>query len=164
MDTTDVDSNADRAQERFTNHFFAKSSLSGFSGTALRVPSNMSMWPPTALFDAVYASAVVGHFGSGLKDILTKWADVFYLGRPTEVAHTDKRPEECRAVRETHDPIDPHDVVMMYRFIAMEPENVRAYLKGCEEAAAAGKRKGLEEKVNSWRDGFVGTSNSISID
>ena len=40
----------------------------------------------------------------------------------------------------------------MYRCLAMEPEKVRAYLKGSEEIVAARKRKGLEEKVNSWRE------------
>ena len=40
----------------------------------------------------------------------------------------------------------------MYRCLAMEPEKVRAYLKGSEEIVAARERKGLEEKVNSWRE------------
>ncbi len=51
--------------------------------------------------------------------------------------------------------IHPHDVVMMYRFQAMEPEKVRAYLEGCEEMAAARELKGLEENVNSWRVSLV---------
>jgi hypothetical protein len=45
---------------------------------------------------------------------------------------------------------------MMYRFQAMEPEKVRDYLKGCEEAAAAAREhKGLEEKVNPWRESLA---------
>jgi hypothetical protein len=35
---------------------------------------------------------------------------------------------------------------MMYRYKAMEPEKVRAYLKACAEVAAARESKGLEEK------------------
>jgi len=46
-------------------------------------------------------------------------------------------------------------MVMMYRFLAMEPENVRAYLNGCEEMAAAGERKAVEEKVSSWRESLA---------
>jgi hypothetical protein len=46
--------------------------------------------------------------------------------------------------------------------MAMEPEDVRAYLKGCEEMQAAGERKALEEKVNSWRESLAPV-NSIDI-
>jgi hypothetical protein len=186
MDTTDVDSNADRAQERFTNHFFARSPFSGYSGLAARVPSNMTMWPPSVLFDAVYACAVAFHYGSGLADVLKNWEDVFYPDEPAEAAHTDdngrrdqvaaqeksdrqkaerKERFHMRQERErARNAIHPHDLLMMYRFRAMEPEKVRAYLRGCKEMAAARERKGLEEKVNSWREGVVGTSNSIGID
>ena len=62
IDTTAVDSNADRAQERFTSHRSLERRF-GPSGSAARVPSDMSIWPPAALFDAVYASAVLDHFG-----------------------------------------------------------------------------------------------------
>jgi hypothetical protein len=91
MDTTDVDANADRAQERFTSHIFNQSSepLAGPSGSAVRVLSDMSIWPPAGLFDAVYASAVVHHFGVAVADILEKWGDVFYPGGPTKAAHAD---------------------------------------------------------------------------
>ena len=51
-----------------------------------------------------------------------------------------------------HGAIDPYDVVMMCRFQAMEPDKVRSYLQGCEEMVAARERKGLEEKINSWRE------------
>jgi hypothetical protein len=76
MDTTDVDSNAHSAQERFISHLFERSLERVFSsGSAVRVPSNMSIWPPVALFDAVYASAVLYHFGFSVTDILEKWGD-----------------------------------------------------------------------------------------
>ena len=61
IDTTAVDSNADRAQ-RFTSHRSLERRF-GPPGSAARVPSDMSIWPPAALFDAVYASAVLDHFG-----------------------------------------------------------------------------------------------------
>ena len=157
--TTDVDPNADRAQVRFTSHLFRQDLelAAGPSGSAVRVPSDVSIWPPAALFDAVYASAVVRHFGFALTEISEKWGDVFY----PDPADADKEDSSRRSrqrryeKRGIHDAIDPHDVVMMYRFQAMEPEKVRAYLKGCEELAAAGERKGLEEKVNSWRESLA---------
>jgi hypothetical protein len=168
MDTTDVVPNADPAQETFTNHIFDRSleGVAGRSGSALRVPSDMSTWPPPALFDAVYASAVVRHFGIAMKDVSKRWEGVF---GPMEAAHTnDKRrrdhadadkddtPRKRRCGRRGgRDTIHPHDIVMMYRFLAMEPENVRAYLDGCEEMATAAERKVVEEKVNSWRESLA---------
>jgi hypothetical protein len=53
MDTTDVDPNADRAQVRFTSHVFRQDlkRVAGPSGLAVRVPSDMSICPPAALFE-----------------------------------------------------------------------------------------------------------------
>ncbi|KAI0289829.1 hypothetical protein BC826DRAFT_586927 [Russula brevipes] len=90
MDTTDVDSNADRAQERFTNHLFnqslASAGVAGRPGSAIQVPLDTSIWPPATLFDAIYASAVVHHFGTERKDALKRWGDVFYPGGAMKAA------------------------------------------------------------------------------
>jgi hypothetical protein len=174
MDTTDVDPNADRAQARFTSHHFDQSLelFAGPSGPAARLPSDMSIGPPPALFDAVYASAVVHHFGGALTEILENWGDVFYYtsGGPTKAAHADYRcrHDQADVNKESHSPqkairlserrerrIDPHDMVMMHRFMAREPETVRAYPKGCEDVAATRERKVLQEKVNSWRESLA---------
>jgi hypothetical protein len=119
-----------------------------------------------ALFDAIYASAVVHHFGIEKRDALKRWEDVLYSGEPMKVAHTDiksrrdptnpdtARQERCgrrNGRRGVHDAIHPHDVLMMYQFQAMEPETVRAYMDASEEMAVAAERKALEEKVYSWR-------------
>ena len=64
-------------------------------GPAARVPaakwtyrraSDMSIRPPAALFDAVYASAVLHHFGSAVTDITETWEDVFYPAGFTKAA------------------------------------------------------------------------------
>jgi len=93
VDTTDVDLNAGRAQERVTTHFFEfRESLerqAGPSGLAVRLPPDMSIWPPPMLFDAVYASAVAHYFGVASTDMLEKWADMFYPGRSTKPAYAD---------------------------------------------------------------------------
>jgi len=44
---------------------------------------------------------------------------------------------------------------MIYQFKAMESEDIRAYLEGCEEVVAAREHKVLEEKVNSWRESLA---------
>src|SRR6267142_3915083 len=147
---------------RYTSHTFDQLMMpfAELSGSAVHVPSDLSIWPTTVLFDAVYAGAVVRNFSVAVVDILKKWGDVFYPGRPTKAAHADDKRQCDQAVsdkekysqlkadrrrrqemrdgrRRTRDAIDPLDVVIMYRFKAMEPEKVRAYLKGCEEAAVA---------------------------
>jgi hypothetical protein len=48
MDATDIASNA----ERFTSHLVDQH-VTGPSGSVDRIPSDMSIWPPTALFDLV---------------------------------------------------------------------------------------------------------------
>jgi hypothetical protein len=191
MDTTDVVSDADGAHERSTSHFFAQSShlVAGLSGSAVRVPSDRSIWPPSILFDAVYASAVVRHFGSPITDALKKWGDVFYPGGPMKVAHTDAKrrgdqadvdkensSEQNAAQRQHHEKrngrlgkhnaIDYYDLSMICRFMAMEPEDVSTYLTGCEEnqeMQAAGERKALEEKVKAWKESLAPVD-SINID
>jgi hypothetical protein len=82
-----------------TEHRFAQSSqlVAGLSGPAVRVPSDRSIWPPSIIFDAVYASAVVRHFGSPVTDALKKWGDVFYPGVPTKAAHTDAKRQRDQA-------------------------------------------------------------------
>jgi len=54
-----------------------------------------------------------------------------------------------------HDTIDSHDMVMIHRCMAMDPENTKAYLNGCEEMVATSERKRVEEKVNSWRESLA---------
>lgn len=183
MNTADVDEEADGAEVRFTLHHFEteaeRGSSTGRPGTALRTPADMSTWPPPTLFHAVYAVAVVKAFGAELADIVQNWRNIFYPDGPTEAARAgDKRrrdganADKERPVRQkterqerhnartrrqgTHDAIDFFDVVTMYRCSAMEPEDVKAYVEGCEEMAVEPvepvERKGLEEKVSSWRE------------
>jgi trans-aconitate methyltransferase len=187
MDTTDVDSNADIGQARYTSHLFDRSieMVASPSGSAVRVPADMSAWPPSTLFDAVYASAVVRHFGSAVKDALKKWEDVFYPGGPMKAVHVDikRRRDQSNADKENcimqkearqqrldqrngrtngrhgrHDDVSPSDLILIYRCMAMEAEDVRAYLEGCKEMAVVGERNALEEKVNSWRENVGSTS------
>jgi hypothetical protein len=179
MDTKDVDSNADRTQVRFTTHLFDQS-LKEFYKIFLsaHLPSDMSIWPPTVLFDAVYAGAVLYNFA--VTDIVGKWGDVFCPEAPACADDSDRRrcdqadfnkedsgrrqnaaQNQCRegegrgGRRSNRDVIDPYDLVMMYQFQAMEPEKVKAYVKGIEEMAAGRERKGLEENVDMWRVSLV---------
>jgi hypothetical protein len=82
MDTSDVDPNSEKTQERYTKHLFneAAERPTGPSGSVVRVPSNKSIWPPALLFDAVYASAVVHNFGTVATDIVEKWGTHSLVG------------------------------------------------------------------------------------
>ncbi|KAI0246989.1 hypothetical protein BJV78DRAFT_1249580 [Lactifluus subvellereus] len=181
MDMTDVDLNADGAEERYTTHVFDRSQwpFAIPPGLPIQVPSNMSAWPPATLFDAVYASAVIYHFGVAMDDVLKMWGNVFQPGGPTTAAHTDDkhRRNQADADEENYNEqkparerrygrrgmrgrFDGFDALMMLPFMMMPAEKVREYLKGCEEMAAAAVREGLEEKVNSWRGGVFGTGTS----
>ena len=173
MHAADVDAGADRREVRFTMHVFKREyqSATGPSGTILRTPADMSTWPPNTLFHAVYASAVVKTFGFELEATMQNWRNIFYPDGPIEAAHADdqrlnqaivdkeKKSTKQKAERQAHldrrdapqDAIDFHDVVMMYRCSAMEPEAVREYVEGCKGMRTV-EHKGLEEKVNSWRE------------
>jgi hypothetical protein len=98
----------------------------------------------------------VCHFSFALTEILEKWGGVFYPDPADADQDNFSRQKEarqrCYERHSKHDTVDPHDVVMIYRFQAMEPEKVRADLKGCKEMAAAGEPKELEEKVDPWRE------------
>lgn len=51
------------------------------------------------------------------------------IERSSQQVDRRRRQEMRDGKRRTYDAIDPLDVVMMYRFKAMEPEKVRVYLK-----------------------------------
>jgi hypothetical protein len=176
------------AQERLTSHFFDRGFCQAcFSGSAVRVPADTSIWPPVALFDAVYASAVLRHFGVAMTDILENWRVVFCPDGPMKAAGVDnkRRRDQADADKETSNAqkaarqsrydserrygrrgvqsdFDAFDMLMMYRFQAMEPEKVRAHPEGYEEVAAARQRKRLDEKVNPWRESLPNTVPSVS--
>ena len=175
MDTSDVDPNADKAQERYTSHLFNKAAErpAGPSGSVVRVPPNKSIWPPALLFEAVYASAVVHNFGFVATDLVEKWGDAFPGGPTKTIPTNDKdRHDQTYADEETtnsqkparqrrykrhgiHGGLDYLDITVIHRCMAMEPEYVRAYLEECNEMAAARERKMVDEKVNSWRESLV---------
>lgn len=92
MDTTDVRPYRSR-RETFTGHVFKnlRGGAANYTGDKVRVPSNRDKWPPPMFFDAVYASAVLHHFGPETKGILVRWGDVFYPNGPMTAARADAK-------------------------------------------------------------------------
>ncbi|KAI0244904.1 hypothetical protein BJV78DRAFT_1290482 [Lactifluus subvellereus] len=90
MDMTDVDLNADGAEERYTTHIFDRSQwpFAIPPGPAIQLPPDMSAWPPTTLFNGVYGSAVMHHFCVTV-DVLKKWENTFYPSGPMAAVHVD---------------------------------------------------------------------------
>lgn len=88
MNTTEVDLNAATPdEERLTYHLFdhTMEPFTAFSGQATHIPSTdakKSQWPPPSLFEAIYGSAVVFHFGTLPVGFLRKWETVFYGNGP----------------------------------------------------------------------------------
>ncbi|KAF5371991.1 hypothetical protein D9615_008140 [Tricholomella constricta] len=86
MDTADIDPTAPPEGRRYTTHLFKPDTpfyLGGRnkppSGSPLRI-SDTPQWPPAILFDAVYAGAVLQHFGTETlkEEVAATWKDTFY--------------------------------------------------------------------------------------
>ena len=71
------------------------------SGAPVRLPTDKHNWPPTILFDAVYAAAVLTHFSTSKDDDRTawsRWTAKLYPERVSRAqANVINTPEEERA-------------------------------------------------------------------
>ncbi|KAI0298172.1 hypothetical protein B0F90DRAFT_1735556, partial [Multifurca ochricompacta] len=143
MTTEDVNPDESPETPRCTTHVFHsdyKHTLCNYrlnTGSALRI-ADSDDWPPAILFDAVYASAVLHHFGTDdFKDALSKFTkDTFYPKGETEikderaseverrqkwVEERDARQEAQRGRRgETREEL--LDMLLFVPFVNMTPE------------------------------------------
>lgn len=158
-DTEDVVQDAE--EKRFTSHLFDRNAFgtlaSAYSEQAIQVPKNKNKWPPTVLFDAVYASAVIHHFCKLPKDFFKSWENIFYPDGMIEVAKTGtiqqiaEREERRRRRDNEHETLDAFDMLRILPYIVAGPEQYLKVMKERQEAAAARDREELDAKVNSWR-------------
>ncbi|PPQ85754.1 hypothetical protein CVT25_003071 [Psilocybe cyanescens] len=176
MVTSDIDPTASALEKRCTAHLF-EPTLPNFlgpnaipSGTALRV-SDTPDWPPAILFDAVYASTVLHHFGTqALKRQVTEtWNTTFYPDGVTNQAHAKKKARddlkdataekvhqravarqarfETRAGRAVP---DTFDMLLALPYILVPPDELQATLREAKEKAATAEQRRVKEKVDSW--------------
>jgi len=177
MNTSDIDVIAPPAEKRCTAHLFRPNKRSCLGdktlalNSPLRISDNPMLWPPAILFDAVYAGAVLYHFGTQtLKDdVLGTWKNIFYPGGVMTVAHADykaildkraapaaKAQEDSRdrkARREARSgPSGPDtfDMLMTLPYIMVPPNELQAMLREAEEKAEAMERRRVHEKVDTW--------------
>ncbi|TFY69235.1 hypothetical protein EVG20_g3230 [Dentipellis fragilis] len=175
MDTSDVDVQPGTYchGRRYTAHFFDLPSVevSNLPGRAIRTPEKMSEWPPTVLFDAVYASAVLHHFGVIPPKTLDPWNDIFYPGERTATEQVDeqrRREEEAKEDEQTEQSrlernerymqrstggsaMDGIDLLML-PYMLIPRDQMAKYAEERQEALAEEEREVLEAKVSSWRD------------
>ncbi|KAJ2917894.1 hypothetical protein MD484_g2508, partial [Candolleomyces efflorescens] len=168
LDTSDVDPVAPPAELRYTAHLFTPATphYMGWPGsTSLRV-SNEGEWPPAILFDAVYAGAVLHHFGAQElnEEISTTWNDAFYpagVPTPDEKAATSQRArdraEEHAARSGARRAPDTFDTLMAMPYILVPPSEVEAAMREARENAEAIEQKRVQEKVTSWMENITHT-------
>ena len=98
MSTRDADPTAsDAGESRVFAHVLhpAHAQILGTrpNGATVRLPDERGQWPPDALFDAVYASAVLENFGQkeDKEDITAVWKARFYPGGAMNALRRDQQ-------------------------------------------------------------------------
>jgi hypothetical protein len=174
MNTTDIDPTTPEAEKRCTAHLFrpgAPTLLGGLgappSGTPLRI-SDTPDWPPAILFDAVYADAVLRHFGTQeLKDgVAVTWKNIFcpdgvrtsahadYKAitdeRATSTERTQSQAQERMARYESRSGPDILDMLMTLPYIMVPQNELQAMSRAAREKAEAAEQRCVHEKVDTW--------------
>jgi hypothetical protein len=164
MNTADIDPTAPPAKRKCTAHRFRLNDPVSFgglgappSGSPLRL-SDTPECPPPILFDAVYAGAVLHHFGTQiLKDeVVATWKETFYPSGVMTTAHadykviTDERAATMeRTQNQTHDrkaryeargSPDTFDMLMTLPYIMVPRNELQAMLRGDGEGDGAETR------------------------
>lgn len=156
MTTADVDPTAQPAEGRCTAHLFQQAGTPAAlgclgssalpSGSPLRI-SDGPEWPPPVLFDAVYADAVLCHFGTQtLEDEVTAtWKDTFYPGgiKTASATHT-------RRLREARRESPEYDLLAL-PYILVPPDELKTVFREQDaRKEEMEKRRVWQEKVDDW--------------
>ncbi|KAF9498838.1 hypothetical protein BDN71DRAFT_1442797 [Pleurotus eryngii] len=142
-------------------------------GTSVRICDDLTQWPPQILFDLVYASAVLVHFGTprlreqfsanGFKDQLypqgvSNSTQAEYMASIEKRAQDDANTKshnlgrgERGAKREHRDELDAYDMIMFLPYINVGAEKMMHTFKEAEERAEAAERAASVKKVEQWR-------------
>ncbi|KAH8979308.1 hypothetical protein EDB92DRAFT_2055965 [Lactarius akahatsu] len=169
MSTTDIDPTAPPTQKQCISHIFNLGPPGMVpSGSTFQI-SDIHRFPPAIIFDAVYAGAVLHHFGTQtLKDVVTtNWEDAY--SRAMTVAPTDPRAAsdehdaaveslrsrmQAQTLDEAHN--DAHcepDILDMLTFVPycmVPPDELQAAMSELRERAEAEEHRRVEEKVEEW--------------
>ncbi|KAH9026840.1 hypothetical protein EDB85DRAFT_1978191 [Lactarius pseudohatsudake] len=154
MDTTDVDHGAPPDQKRYTAHFIQvdEGPHPGdfVSGIPVRIAASRQS-PPDILFDAVYASFILHHFGTKIvKDrIIQEWTDSLYPVTDGHAATSERIPAQHER-RVNHRRPDTMDILMALPYILVPPDMLRAEMRAAKEEAEAAEQRCVQERVEGW--------------
>ncbi|KDR77129.1 hypothetical protein GALMADRAFT_1327451 [Galerina marginata CBS 339.88] len=164
MDTTDVDPTAPAGEKRYTAHLF-EPSKPFFSGGTSEPPSGVSLrishtpdWPPAILFEAVYASTVLHHFGAQLlkDEVAATWKYIFYLDGVMSQAQAEHKEVVGRQARyDAYAGPDNFDILLALPYILMPPDELQAMMREAKEKAAGAEQRDVQEKVNNWNKQII---------
>ena len=175
MSTADVDPSLPAGEERFTAHLFKPQIENLVLGTAsppfgipLRV-TGRDEWPPAILFDAVYATAVLKHFGTQefREKVFLTWKSTFHPDVGVGQAHkdlkkvkdeqdhkadeADNQKRERKARFEARNAqSDAFDMLMAVPYILVQPDQLQSTLRDARERAESKERRRVQEKVEDW--------------
>ena len=142
------------------------------SNTQLNIPDPVNpQFPPDILFNTVYASMILCHFGTEtMRDGVTaKWKHLFYpdSNGPMTKANTDHMTglDECATPmtrrREEAQECDAHHGhcsgahhntfdLLAIPYLLVPPEQLQTMVKAAEEKAEAAEQKRVQDKVEEW--------------
>ena len=179
MNTADIDPISPPTERRYTTHLFRLDRpvfLGGVgappSGSPLRF-SDTPEWPTPILFDAVYAGAILHHFGTHmLKDeVVATWQETFYPGgvmtmapadykvitdeRAATVERTQNQTQDRKARHEARGSPDTFDMLMTLPYIMVPRNKLQAMLREAMAKAEATEQRRVQEKVDTWMKQIV---------
>ena len=164
MDSTDaIPPSADPSERMYVVHPFGPLKPFEISGLRLAMPPDSdSRWPPQVLFDVVYGAAVLHEFGvpTTTARVGALWEELYYPrgGFDATVAEMDCERRQARKERaEARGPPRPDgfDLLMMIPYLGVPEEELRAHFAEGERRAEEEERRGVEAKVNGWREDVV---------
>lgn len=127
------------------------------SGSPLRI-SDTATWPPAILFDAVYAGAVVHHFGTKalVAEFTASWESSYYPGGVTAAtaanlkANTDRRAaDKHKSETQAHDgppSPDTFDMLLGLSSMFLPKDQILAAQRQLQEGVEAKKW----ESISAW--------------
>ncbi|KAF8970114.1 hypothetical protein BDZ97DRAFT_1754124 [Flammula alnicola] len=173
LNTDDIDPTAPPTEKRCTSHVFGDDIPTLELHPRFRIQiHDTPEYPPAIVFDAVYAGAVLYHFGtqSVKGNITASWKDIFYPSEVMTMAHADykenvderataaerkqtqdreraaRHEARCEARRQP----DTFDMLMTLPY-AMVPRNeLQAVLREAKEKAEAAEQRRVQDKVDAW--------------
>lgn len=180
MKSNDVDPGAPPDEKMCTSHIFKpihNRLLCDIMNPGSQIQLlNAHKDPPAIIFDAVYAGAVVRHFGTqAFKDVVsTSWKPVFYPHEVMSAAEVDqktinnaraakkrkreddavartlRREDRRMAVHASPGGPDIFDMLMFLPYAFLPKDDVQAMSRRAKEKAEAAERERLQEIVGPW--------------